>query len=307
MFDLNTLLLFVKVVELGSFSDASRELNTPKSTISRKISQLEEHLDVRLLQRNTRQVQLTEVGRQIYDRSVRILKEALQVSTTAENSRQEVAGNLKIIAPISFNPETLTNLCAGFMQNYSKVDIDLQFSDGDVDLLGHNADIAIKFGPLSDSNLIAKLLFERERVLVASREYIQQHGQPTDLESLKSHDGLILGNSRAMPLWPFGSGENRHLVSIKPRYRVNSSASLKQMAKAGLGIAMLTRTDCEAALKAGSLVQLLPEIPIEPIKCYGLYTSRMQLAPKISHFLDYVVRHANEQRGGLPKLSLVES
>ncbi len=127
---------------------------------------------------------------------------------------------------------------------------------------------------------------------MASRDYLHQHGEPADLESLKQHSGLILGNSRSVPLWPFGSGEQRHLVSVNPRYRVNSSASLKQMAKAGLGIAMLTRSECEAEIKAGTLVPLLSEIPIEPVKCYGLYTSRMQLAPKIAHFLDYVVRSA---------------
>lgn len=291
---------------MGSFSEASRELSIPKSTISRKIAQLEEHLDVRLLQRNTRQVQLTEVGRAIFNRANNIIKEAHSVTATVESAREDVAGSLKVIAPVSFNAESLAALCAGFLKLHPKVDLELQYSDNDADIVGLNFDIAIKFGPLADSNLIAKLLFERSRVLVASPDYIEQYDQPTDSRQLQQHAALMLGNSKSAPIWPLGTGEQRRLVSLKPRFWANSVASLKQMATAGLGIALITEAECKPELDSGALVRLLPDIPIDPIRCYGLYTSRMQLAPKIAHFLEYIARHANQQQLASPRLFLVD-
>ncbi|MEX1033376.1 MAG: LysR family transcriptional regulator [Cellvibrionaceae bacterium] len=298
--DLNAMMLFAKVVDAQSYSQAAREAGIPKSTISRKISQMEETLGVRLLQRNTRQLRLTQVGREVYDNCMNILREVHSVHATIESAREEVSGSLKVMLPIAFNQEVMAALCSGFMKLHPKVDLEVQFADGEIDLIGQDCDIAVVFGPLASSELVARLLFERPLTLVASPAYLQVHGEPTSVEALQDHYGLMLGTSRSAPIWPLGTGAGKRLVSFKPKAWANSSATIKQMAKDGLGIALMTQTQCRRELETGELRRLLPDVPIEPIKAYGLYSSRFQLAPKISRFLDYFAKHIDKQEMSYP-------
>jgi len=308
MIDLNAMILFAKVVEAQSYSQAARDAGIPKSTISRKISQMEEALGVRLLQRNTRQLRLTQVGREVYDNCQNILREVNSVHATIESAREEVSGSLKVVLPIAFNQEVMASLCSGFLKLHPKVDLEVQFADGEVDLIGQNCDIAVRFGPLTSSDLVARLLFERELLLVASPGYLKLYGEPQQVTELCEHHGLMLGSSRAAPIWPLGRGEEKRLVNFKPRAWANSSAAIKQMAKDGLGIALMTEAQCRNELKTGELIRLLPELAIEPIKAYGLYSSRYQLAPKISRFLDYFAKHIDKQELSYPfRLSPVKS
>lgn len=295
MLDLNAMMLFAKVVEAQSYSQAARDAGIPKSTISRKISQMEESLGVRLLQRNTRQLRLTQVGKEVYENCLNILREVQSVQATIENSREEVSGSLKVVLPIAFSQEVMAALCSGFVKQHPKVELEVQFVDGEIDLIGQDCDIAVMFGPLASSELVARLLFERALVLVASPSYIKTHGRPESIEDLKHHAGLMLGSSRSAPIWPLGTGADKRLVSFKPRAWANSTATIKQMAKDGLGIALMTKAQCRRELESRELEVLLPEIAIEPIKAYGVYSSRYQLAPKISRFLDYFAKHIDKQ------------
>lgn len=295
MLDLNAMMLFAKVVEAQSYSQAARDAGIPKSTISRKISQMEESLGVRLLQRNTRQLRLTQVGREVYENCLNILREVQSVHATIENSREEVSGNLKVVLPIAFSQEVMAALCSGFVKKHPKVELEVQFADGEIDLIGQDCDIAVMFGPLTSSELVARLLFERALVLVASPSYLKAHGKPSSIQDLKDHFGLMLGSSRSAPIWPLGTGADKRLVSFKPRAWANSAATIKQMAKDGLGIALMTKAQCRQELESRELEVLLPEVAIEPIKAYGVYSSRYQLAPKISRFLDYFAKHIDKQ------------
>lgn len=308
MIDLNAMMLFAKVVEAQSYSQAARDAGIPKSTISRKISQMEESLGVRLLQRNTRQLRLTQVGREVYDNCVNILREVQSVHATIENAREDVSGNLKVVLPIAFNQELMAALCSGFMKLHPKVDLEVQFADGEIDLIGQNCDIAVMFGPLANSDMVARLLFERSLMLVASPAYLRVHGEPETVDDLKDHYGLMLGSSRSAPIWPLGTGPDKRLVTFRPKAWANSSAAIKQMAKDGLGIALMTQTQCRRELDSGELQSLLPQVPIDPIKAYGLYSSRYQLAPKISRFLDYFAKHIDKQELSYPlRLSPVKA
>ena len=300
MIDINAMLLFAKVVEAQSYSQAARDAGIPKSTISRKISQMEEALGVRLLQRNTRHLRLTQVGKEVYENCVNILNEVNSVQATIESAREEVTGSLKVVLPITFNQTVIAALCAGFLKRHPKVELDVQFADGDIDLIGQNYDIAVMFGPLANSDCVARLLFERQRVLVVSPAYVKAHGKPETVDDIKDHYGLMLGNSRSTPIWPLGLGQEKRLVSFKPKAWANGIDAIKQLAKEGLGIALLTEEQCRAELQNGQLIRLLPDLPIEPIKAYGVYSSRYQLAPKISRFLDYFAKHIDKQELSLP-------
>jgi DNA-binding transcriptional LysR family regulator len=219
------------------------------------------------------------------------MHEMESVQATIENSRHDVSGALKVAVPISLNQDPIATLCAGFLKKYPNVELDIQFSDVNIDLIGQGYDISIMFGPLTSSDLVARPLFERPMILVASPDYIRTHGEPSSPQELTQHQGILLGDRRSAPIWPIGSGRQKSLISFKAKVCANSSTTVKQMAKSGLGIAMMTKAQCVTELQQGELVQLLRDCEIEPLKAYGLFSSRYQLAPKISVFLDYFSQH----------------
>ncbi|MFO6424699.1 LysR family transcriptional regulator [Motilimonas sp. KMU-193] len=291
MTDLNGMAIFAKVVEAKGYSQASRLTGLPKSTISRKISQLEDHLGVRLLQRNTRGLSLTHVGALYYQHCANIVQEMEEALATIENTHQDITGLLRIALPVSFHQDAIATLCSGFLRKYPKVDLDIQFIDAEVSLIGEGYDIAIKYGPLDASDLIARLLVERQPVLVASAKYLNAHGSPATPQDLANHQGLLLGTPRSSAIWPIGIGAKKTMVQFERKVRVNSNTVLKQMTKAGVGIAMLTESVCQQELQSGELRRVLADYPLEPIKVYGVYSSRRQLANKITSFLDFFCQH----------------
>ncbi|AXQ13505.1 MULTISPECIES: LysR family transcriptional regulator [Shewanella] len=293
--DLNGMLLFAAVVRAEGFSQAARETGLPKSTISRKIAQLEQQLGVRLLQRNTRSISLTQVGALFYQHCDSICNEVEAAKATIENTHNDVSGSLRIAIPVSFSQELIANLCSGFMRLYPGVELDVQFTDADVGLVGEGYDIAIKYGPLQPSDLVARLLFERQPILVAGPGYLKSKGTPATPRDLARHDGILLGTSRSAPIWPLGKGSRKTMASFRRRTRVNSAIMVKQLALDDFGIAMLSHSVCKNELASGALVPLLQEWPIEPFKVYGVYSSRRQLATNISVFLDFFTKRFNSQ------------
>ena len=245
---------------------------------------------MRLLQRNSRSLSLTDEGRVIYERCQNILSEVEAVQTSADSAQQDVSGTLKVLFPISFDQAMATSLCEGFLRKYPKVDVFFQFYEGDMDLISQNFDIAVMYGPLASSNLVAKPLFNRKMILVASAKYVRSKGAPTSAAELASHQGILLGSSNSMPIWPLGIGTQKSLISFTPRACVNSAAAVKQMVMSNFGVAMLSQSQCQQELDNGDMQQLLPDIELEPMQAYGLYSSRQQLAPRISRFLDHVVQ-----------------
>ncbi|QSX33101.1 LysR family transcriptional regulator [Shewanella avicenniae] len=293
--DLNGMLLFAAVVRAEGFSQAARELGLPKSTISRKIAQLEQELGVRLLQRNTRSISLTQIGALFYQHCQNITNEVEAAKATIEYTHNDVAGLLRIAIPVSFNQEVIANLCSGFMHLYPGIELDVQFTDAEVGLVGEGYDIAIKYGPLQSSDLVARLLFERQPILVASPAYLKAKGTPATPKDLAQHDGILLGTLRSAPIWPLGKGNRKTMASFKRRVRVNSSVMVKRMALDDFGIAILSNSVCKSEIASGTLVPLLQEWPIEPFKVYGVYSSRRQLATNISVFLDFFTKRFGSQ------------
>ncbi|GGI78229.1 LysR family transcriptional regulator [Shewanella gelidii] len=295
MADLNGMMLFAAVVRANGFSQAARELGLPKSTISRKVAQLEEQLGVRLLQRDTRNLSLTQVGALFYQHCDVIGDEIEAAKATIENTHNDVSGSLRIAIPVSFSQELIANMCSGFMRLYPNIELDVQFTDNDVGLVGEGYDIAIKYGPLQSSDLVARLLFERQPILVASPGYLKSNGTPATPKELSNHKGILLGTSRSLPIWPLGKGSRKTMVSFKRKVRVNSAIMVKQLALDDYGIAMLSNSVCKTELANGSLVPILQEWPIEAFKVYGVYSSRRQLATNISVFLDFFNKRFNSQ------------
>ncbi|EDQ02050.1 LysR family transcriptional regulator [Shewanella benthica] len=293
--DLNGMMLFAAVVRAKGFSQAARETGIPKSTISRKVARLEEQLGVRLLQRDTRNLSLTQVGALFYQHCISIRDEIEAAKATIENTNNHVSGSLRIAIPVSFSQELIANLCSSFMRLYPNVELDVQFTDSEVSLVGEGYDIAIKYGPLQSSDLVARLLFERKPILVASPGYLKANGTPATPQELANHHGILLGTSRSAPIWPLGKGNRKTMVSFKRKVRVNSAVMVKKLVQDDFGIAMLSNSVCKNELASGSLVPILQEWPIEAFKIYGVYSSRRQLATNISVFLDFFTKRFSNQ------------
>lgn len=293
--DLNGMMLFAAVVRAKGFSQAARDNGLPKSTISRKVAQLEEQLGVRLLQRNTRHLSLTQVGALFYQHCETICNEVEAAKATVENTHNDVSGSLRIAIPVSFSQATISSLCSGFMRLYPKIKLDVQFTDNDVGLVGEGYDIAVKYGPLESSDLVARLLFERQPILVASPGYLKAHGTPATPKDLNDHQGILMGTSRSAPIWPLGKGNRKTMVNFQRKVRVNSAVMVKQLALDDFGVAMLSSSSCKNEIAQGKLLPLLQEWPIESFKVYGVYSSRRQLATNISVFLDFFTKRFNCQ------------
>ncbi|MCL1125099.1 LysR family transcriptional regulator [Shewanella surugensis] len=283
--------VFVAIVETGSFSKAAERLNSSKSAVSKRITQLETALGIRLLHRTTRSLSLTQAG-QIYFDSV---NEALTLANNARdaiNQHQiEIQGHLRINAPMAFGRLHLAPLISTFLKKHSKVSIEMIMDDKVLDMIEHRFDLAIRIGKLPDSSLIARKLAPCDSVLCASPDYLQQHGIPDSPQALKAHNCLVYSYFQAGSEWQFNS--NKGVISVQPKgnYRVNNSEALYQALLDGLGICQMPIFIVNDALKTGKLVPLLTEYSLPKHAIYAVFSARKHLPTKVSTFIDYLQPH----------------
>ena len=284
--DLNEVLVFAKVVQAGSFTAAARALGLPKSTVSRKVSQLEASLGARLLQRTTRTLSLTDAGRTYHSYASRIaseLEEARQAVTSQEESPR---GLLRMTAPLGF--AFLGAVVARFMTKYPDVRVELVCSDRLVDLVDEAFDLAIRAGRLADSSLIARSLCGVRSYLVASPVYLEKHGKPRTPADLERHDGLLFAPSTARGTWRLENKGKLADVAPRPRYVANDIDLLHDAAVAGLGIALLPTPGVSASLKTGKLKRVLPSWPSPETPVHAVYPSTRHLSMKVRAMIDHL-------------------
>ncbi|MFY9180035.1 MAG: LysR substrate-binding domain-containing protein [Venatoribacter sp.] len=286
-FDLNEMAIFAHVVEAGSFTGAAKNLGLPKSTVSRKITQLEERLGVRLIQRTTRSLRLTDIGDSYYKHCSRILKDIDEANIAVTQMQNTPMGTLRIAAPVLFGSTVLASLVAAYMEEHPQVDIELNLSDARIDLIQDGMDVAFRVGKLEDSSLIGRFLGDVRGVLCASPDYIKRHGMPKDPNDLANHS-LLTANMA--PVWEMKSPEGERIsYSVKARLTVNDFASLYILALSGAGIAPLPMLMANAALESGDLVQVLADWPTDSRAIHILYPSNRHLSIKVRSFVDFVI------------------
>jgi DNA-binding transcriptional LysR family regulator len=283
--DLSEIGVFVKVVATGSFSQAARDLGLPKSTVSRKVSQLEERLGARLLQRTTRKVALTEVGAMYHERCARILPE-LEDAERAVTELQDVPrGLLRIAAPSRFG--LLGPLVTEFLSLHPDVKVEVECSDRLVDLIQEGFDLAIRAGALSDGSLVARRLMDSiPHFIVAAPSYLAKRGAPTEPQQLSKHDCLVFGGNREPRSWRFRRGGKQIDVQVNGRATINDFDMLKQTAIAGHGIARLPATVACPEVKAGRLVRAIADWETAEVPLSLVYPSTRHLSPKVRAFID---------------------
>jgi DNA-binding transcriptional LysR family regulator len=285
---LDELLAFVSVVDSGSISAAAEQLTQTASGVSRALSRLEDKLDVTLLRRTTRRLELTEEGEAFLTQARTILDAVENAEEQMKVRRQKPAGRLRINAAAPFMLHAVVPLVAGFRAQYPDIQLELHSSDQIIDLLEQRTDVAIRIGPLRDSTLHARPLCTCRLRILASPAYLKAQGTPKTVEELSRHSLLGFTQPDSLNQWPL-----RHALgdalNITPSVSASSGETLRQLALAGAGIVCLADFMTNADRASGELVQLLLRDTVEvrqPI--HAVYYRNTALASRITCFLDYL-------------------
>ncbi len=281
--------VFVRVVDLGSFTKAADALEISKAAVSKYVNRLEQRLDARLLHRTTRRLTLTEAGQALYGRSSAALAELGEAENDVAQLTGKPRGMLRVSAPTYFGSATLAPHLKEFRTRFPEVTLDLDLSDRLVDLVKERFDVAIRISAMHDSSLVATRLAPCPTALVGSPAYFRRHGTPKSPADLVSHEGLGYSILRTPNEWRFRAAKNRWLtVTMRTTIRCNNDFALKQFALDGLGLAFFPRFFVENELASGKLVQALVDYPGPDLSINAVYETRRHLLPKVRSFLNFL-------------------
>ena len=289
--DLNDMMVFLAVVEMGSFTLAAERLGMPKANVSRKVSRLEQKLDITLLERSTRSQHLTEAGKRYLIHCKRVHEELDLATACVSELQHSYKGNLKVGASVATGQHILRPSLAKFMHQYPDISIQLNLINRRIDFIEEGFDVVIRIGKLNDSLLIAKKLGTVTRRLFASPEYIAKHGKPSTIEQLTQHQLLIMNPVNNDAKLTLVSAKNEeHTINCKPRLLVNDFSVLKQSIVDGAGIGVLPEYLAREEVELGRLVTFLPDWSMTNIDIYALYPRNRAKIPKVKAFLDFVTK-----------------
>jgi DNA-binding transcriptional LysR family regulator len=283
----NQLETFVRVVESGSFSGAAERLQVAKSVVSRRLTDLEERLGARLLNRTTRRLSLTEGGQQLYERAVRLLMEMDEAEQALTSGTNALHGRLRVAAPLSFGILHLAPAVDEFLTAHPELELDLDLNDRRVNLVEEGFDMAVRIGRLPDSSLVARRLAPVRMVAVASPDYLRRHGEPRAPEELAGHQGLIYANEPDGQTWPFQDGRgNTRKGRVSARLRANNGDVLLSAAIGGLGIVIAPTFLAYRAIAAGEVRPILTEFAPVSSAAYAVFPSNRYVPARVRAFAD---------------------
>lgn len=286
--------IFARVAAAGNMSAAGREMGLSPAVVSKRISHMEERLGVRLFQRTTRQLKLTETGEGFYERVVEILKDIDDAEAFVSHMNAKASGTLRITAPIVFSRMHIAPYLANFMHQHPDLTIEMHLSDEVVDIVGEGMDLAIRVAELNDSSLVARKLAPCRRVICATPEYLDRHGCPQTPADLVKHSCLSLNYQH---VWRLSGPNGIETVRISSKLRSNSGDVLHETQLSGLGLAMRSIWAISSDLKAGRLKVVLPEYhETAGVAVYAVYPCRQFVPAKLKLFVDFLA----QQFGPIP-------
>lgn len=297
MIDLNEVAVFIKVIETGSFSGAARALGTPRATVSRKVSQLESSLGVRLLQRTTRKLNLTESGRDYYLKCSSALSEIEHANLAVTETQQHPSGTLRIAAPLASRRGVINDWITEFLLLHENVTAEVSLSDDVVDLIEDGFDVAFRAGKLKDSSLVARKLGDTRLVLCASPAYLKQAAPLDTLKDLKHHDCILFGSTQKQMSWHLQTHKRSEAVQVSGRVTVNSMEFALESCLAGLGVALLPVAMIAEYVASKKLHLVLDQYATEAGGIFIIYPSKSHLPVTVRAFVDFVMSRAGD---GLP-------
>ena len=280
---------FVKVVETGSFARAAQRLDTSVSSVSRHVSDLEAHLDARLLNRTTRRLSLTESGRAFHERCVQLLADLEEAEESAGSATITPRGTLRLTASITFGARHLAPAIAEFITRFPAMRFDVELSDRAVDLVDEGFDIAVRIGAIGSQNLVGRKIGATRLVCCAAPSYLARQGEPATPEELASHACLTYEYSSLGNVWPFRDRDGRERnVRIAGPVHANNGRFLEALAVQGTGVVYEPDFIVGPDVQAGKLTPILREFVTPPASIYIVYPSRRHLSAKVRAFTDFL-------------------
>ena len=282
---------FVKVVETGSFARAAERLGVSVSSVSRHVTDLEAHLNARLLNRTTRRLSLTEIGRAFHERCVQLLADLEEAEESAGEGTVVPRGTLRLTCGVTFGERYLAPAIAEFMARYPQMRFDAELSDRVVDLVEEGFDAAVRIGAVGGQNLVARKVGTTRLVCCAAPSYLAQHGEPRAPEDLAAHACLLYAYAPQIGLWPFRDpdGGERNVRVAGPAHS-NNGRFLEALAVAGVGISYEPDFIVGPDVKAGRLVQILRAFAPPAAGIHVVYPSRRHLSAKVRAFTDFLTQ-----------------
>lgn len=294
MTDLNELHFFVQVSRTQSFTQAAKHLGVPKSSVSRAINRLETRLGVRLVERTTRSVALTEAGELYLDRCQRVIEEAEQADLAVGALLEKPRGTLRIGAPVAFARWILGPILGEFLDTYPELRLRLQLLDRETSLREGSLDLLIRPGPLEDSGLLVKPVMRIRLGAYASPRYLKNRELPASPAALRRQNcitmscGSLFGGTGDSPIWRLRRGTELQEIRVESRISVPDPSINYQLAVDGAGVALLSQLAAQECVTQGRLVRLLPDWEPEPVELHALYSSRLHSSPKVRAFLQFL-------------------
>lgn len=288
--------IFLEVAKKQSFVAAARKLGMTGPAVSKQIQNLENYLGVRLLNRTTRQVTLTEEGNIYYNKAKRALDDLLEAEKQIQELKSCPTGILKINAPMSFGQKYLIKNIAAFAKEYPDVKVEVDFDDRRVDMIAEGYDVSVRIGSLQDSSLISKKLASCPIVLCASKEFIQEYGAITSLKKLATLPAIIYSKHSIISQWHY-QDENGNLSSIELNQHMlaNNADMMLESCLQGVGIALLPIFTAHHYLKSGQLIRVLPEYKTHPESgIYAIFPQNKHVSTKLRLFIEHLVKMSSE-------------
>lgn len=294
--NLNDLLVFSAVADMGGFTAAAERLNVAPAKVSLEIARLEAQLGVALFSRTTRKVALTEAGESLHQQSKPLLEQLQAAVDGLHVSPDQLAGTLRVAAPVDHAAQMLAPALARFAVLHPKLQIDLRTSDRISDLVAEGIDVAVRMGWLRDSSQRAVKLGEFQQYLVASPDYLRRAGTPKSPQDLANHDWVALTLLRTPLTWTFSSKQGaQQTVHLKARMKADSASSLRALVMHGAGITVLDQFSSEPELDAGRLVRLLPDWQAAGGGLYAVFPPGRHVAPKARAFVRFYQEYLASQ------------
>lgn len=280
---------FVAVVEQGSFTKAADMLGQTKSAVSKHVTKLEERLGVKLLNRTTRKLSLTDAGQNYYEKASAIIEQAEEAEAEITCFQAAPRGKLRVTMPIAFGQSDMKDILPAFMKEHPEIELDIFLSDQVVDLMGGNFDLAIRIGQLKDSSLIAKKLGSANISMVASPAYWKEHGKPEHPQDLQNHNCLLYSNAVNPRVWKFTCPDGQvETVRVNGNFQSNNGQLDINMALSGLGICQSPNFYCEEYIQSGQLEAVLDHYGKEEVGIYAVYLPARHVPTKIRAFIDFL-------------------
>lgn len=296
--DLASLQAFVKVVQLGSFTRAADALNTQKARLSRVVSGLERELSVRLLERSTRSLSLTEAGREFFERAHAILASVDDARQAMQRLHGEPQGTLRLACGVEFGLLAVSGWISDYLAAYPQVQVDADYSNRVVDIVHEGFDLAVRVGPLSDSSLAARRLGTLAYGLYASPQYLRRNGTPADPHELQNHPLIVYAGSAPQGHWHLTRGDDSVRIKPRARLKVNTGLAAREALQRGLGIGVLPCRLAQSVGSAGSssqttaqLKHVLPQWEAPEVPVHAVFASARYLSPKVRAFIELAAQN----------------